>query len=282
LTIQGQAIQAACSSASMLLPIEIAFLARHGIEPDTLDRAALIARSVGVSADEALLKTGLVEEERVYRALARELGLPFLQGEFEVDAVARFPESILLGIAPLASPSSATRFCLAPSGDRLAWLLVERRRFEAGLAVVTPAALRRAVFRARARAIAEHAADGLGKAEPGLSCKAGLTVLQGLFAIVVVLIVALLAATGPGMSLTSFEILLGLTFLAMVRPRLAAPFERSAISAPRRPPRRNDRDLPVYTIIVPLYREARVLPRLIQALSALDYPGIRAQTPQAF
>jgi glycosyltransferase XagB len=35
----------------------------------------------------------------------------------------------------------------------------------------------------------------------------------------------------------------------------------------------DDRALPVYTILVPLYREARVMPRLVQALQALDYPG---------
>jgi hypothetical protein len=32
--------------------------------------------------------------------------------------------------------------------------------------------------------------------------------------------------------------------------------------------------LPTYTILVPLYREAKVLPRLVRAISALDYPGI--------
>jgi len=33
-----------------------------------------------------------------------------------------------------------------------------------------------------------------------------------------------------------------------------------------------DEDLPTYTLLIPLYREARVLPRLVQGLSALDYP----------
>ncbi|HTO39683.1 MAG TPA: glycosyltransferase [Rhizomicrobium sp.] len=38
------------------------------------------------------------------------------------------------------------------------------------------------------------------------------------------------------------------------------------------PPTIADADLPLYTILVPLYREADVLPRLVQALQALDYP----------
>ncbi|MFT8362737.1 MAG: glycosyltransferase family 2 protein [Sporolactobacillus sp.] len=34
----------------------------------------------------------------------------------------------------------------------------------------------------------------------------------------------------------------------------------------------NPRDLPMYTILVPMYRESAVLPRLIRHLNALDYP----------
>ena len=34
----------------------------------------------------------------------------------------------------------------------------------------------------------------------------------------------------------------------------------------------DDRDLPIYTVLVPLYREAEVLPTLVRAIDALDYP----------
>jgi len=35
------------------------------------------------------------------------------------------------------------------------------------------------------------------------------------------------------------------------------------------------RQWPVYTVLVPLYREANVVPQLAQAMRQLDYPGIR-------
>ncbi|MBR7508530.1 hypothetical protein KC216_21965, partial [Mycobacterium tuberculosis] len=38
------------------------------------------------------------------------------------------------------------------------------------------------------------------------------------------------------------------------------------------PPRMEDKDLPVYTVVVPLYREAVMVARLEAALRALDYP----------
>ena len=43
----------------------------------------------------------------------------------------------------------------------------------------------------------------------------------------------------------------------------------------------DEAQLPVYSILVPLYREAHMVSRLVAALKQLDYPGIMAQTPQA-
>jgi cellulose synthase/poly-beta-1,6-N-acetylglucosamine synthase-like glycosyltransferase len=40
-----------------------------------------------------------------------------------------------------------------------------------------------------------------------------------------------------------------------------------------RPPSTADSDLPRYTVLVPLYQEAHMLPRLVQSLAALDYPS---------
>lgn len=37
----------------------------------------------------------------------------------------------------------------------------------------------------------------------------------------------------------------------------------------------NDRDLPVYTILVPVYREANVLPEILSCLSNMDYPNTK-------
>jgi glycosyltransferase XagB len=61
---------------STALPVEIGFLADHGHPPEILHRAAILASLAGVTADEALLKQGLIGETEFYRALAAELGLP--------------------------------------------------------------------------------------------------------------------------------------------------------------------------------------------------------------
>lgn len=63
-------------------------------------------------------------------------------------------------------------------------------------------------------------------------------------------------------------------FLAMAALRIAA----LAIAAPVEPEAvapLAEADLPVYTVLVPLHREAAVVPDLLRALSALDYPAAK-------
>jgi hypothetical protein len=116
LTIQGQAT---CAHAGTSLPIEIGFLATQGVAPETLRQASHIAIATGVSADVAILKAGLIEEHAFYRALANEVGLPFLDGDFDLAATTQFPENITMGVAPLGPNDANARLALAPRGERL-------------------------------------------------------------------------------------------------------------------------------------------------------------------
>jgi hypothetical protein len=50
---------------------------------------------------------------------------------------------------------------------------------------------------------------------------------------------------------------------------------------PTRPANLSDRELPVYTVIVALYRETESVSALVASLRKLDYPGLMAQAPQA-
>jgi hypothetical protein len=60
--------------------------------------------------------------------------------------------------------------------------------------------------------------------------------------------------------------------------RRRGQFGSQAGAAKSQPCRRGS--LAPYSIVVALHREARVVPQLIAALNALDYPGIMAQLPQ--
>ncbi|WP_243375628.1 glycosyltransferase [Microvirga solisilvae] len=260
---------AEASQQSTALPIEIGFLAHQGYPPQVLRDAAMIAEISGVSADEALLKHGLVEEEVFYRALANELHLPFLSAP-RLAKGARYPESILTGVAPLARGST---FVTAPQGRMLAHLLRSRQPAR-NLAITAPSFLEKAVLSSQGRLIAHRAAFALSESAPGQSYHGGASIPQIAGACVIALLVSFFLVFSPSISLSFCALLLSPLFLCIVVLRLAA----SLVSNPLRPilhNRADDASLPVYTIIIALYRERRVVSRLIAALKRLDYPSAK-------
>lgn len=252
-------------------PVEIAFLKRHGIPRSVLDEAARLASAAGVGGDAALLRTGLIEERRYYRALADELDVPFIEG-FELHPAAPSGPAAAVEIAPLAAAGSA-RYVMAPTGTRLSWLLLARRRPPADLAVTTPTALREAVFALRGPAIADEAANGLVRAAPHLTIRGGPNRLQLTSAAAILGVCGGVVTQAWSVAATLLFVVSSAAFLAMVTLRLAAAQYRAPVEAPAGP-RWDDRDLPVYTVLVALHREARVLPQLLGALAALDYPAL--------
>jgi hypothetical protein len=247
------------------LPAEIGFLAQHGVPVGLLRHAAERAAALGVGAEAFVIKHGLIDETAFYRALADELRVPFLSRP-AVGAHASYPASILSGLAPLASPSP--RWVAAPEGLGLRALLMSRRAFGDGLAITTPQALATAVMAARGGSIADRAAHRLPDQAPLVSYRGQLTHAQAVTLVALFLVFLLALVDGGTFDLASLA--LGPLFLAMVGLRLAATLQPPG--AVHEPARAADGDLPVYTVIVALYREARVLPQLVAALQKIDYP----------
>jgi len=252
-----------------VLPTEIGFLAHHGHAPETLRQAAFLAHRAGVSADELVLKQGLIQEAEFYRALAAELQLPFMAAP-RLWRSALYPGSILAGLAPLADARAG--FVMAPRGASLAHLLKTRPRGRS-LAITTPSGLRDAVFRTQARLIAHRAASDLTERAPDLATGLGYGQIAVLFAIIT--LVSFGAPLAPGLTVAILAVALGPLFLGMIVLRLAAAILDNPIEPVAQPPRREDAALPVYTIIAALYREKRVAARLIDALARLDYPAAK-------
>jgi len=262
------------SSFGETLPADLAFLVRHGFDAATLEISAEYAAAWGVSGSEAALATGAVGAEDYHRALAAELALPFLEPGFEVHPLARYPHAILSGIAPLA-PGSIASFVLAPQGEIVADLLRRKTTLAPGLAITAPAPLREAVFRARGPAIAALASAQLARERPQHSFHAGPTWRQTLVILVIAVLVVLAALAGAHRALLACVALLGLPFLVLSASKIAAILHPAPLAMPPALPRIPDAELPVYTVLVPLHREEKVLPKLRDALGALDYPAAR-------
>jgi cellulose synthase/poly-beta-1,6-N-acetylglucosamine synthase-like glycosyltransferase len=98
--------------------------------------------------------------------------------------------------------------------------------------------------------------------------------------------IALIAGFGwfaPKATAIMLNILFGLCFLAIAALKGLSIFvglyrgETEYDRAFARQGERNDKDLPIYTILVPLFREAAVLPILTDSLRKLDYPTAKLQ-----
>ncbi len=253
------------------LAAEIAFLASQGVGLSPLLEAMRVAKRDGVSADAALLGEGLLPEEDYFHALARHLRVPYFCGELAIDDSVDPARVVASGIAPLAPNGLRLRAVVAPRGAAVRFLVAAAAagHLRGGFVISSPQRLG-ALVRAKAGArLSDTAACALERRDRALSAHSGLWRRQ-------IACVAALAAVGtalglavPGVSRAAISIPLWLTFAAwiVVRNLAAAAAGATRAFAPL-----GDEDLPVYSIVAPLYREARMVRKLVKALDAIDYP----------
>ena len=137
-----------------------------------------------------------------------------------------------------------------------------------------PASTRPDTTKQQADQLMHDAIYGLNERHQEQSARTGLTRNQSL-----VLWSALgVSIAGVAMNWIAFAIIINVmaltlaTLLLVLRIVLLDSHEDSGVIDPAQFPSLNDKDLPVYTLLIPLLREAEILPDLIQALNALDYP----------
>lgn len=247
------------------------------------DAARCIGRALeaNVAPLEQAVMDGLVSEEAGYRALADFLGLPFAAQPLKASPETPWPEAAINGVAPLAPNNRGWRFAIAPRGRVLKQCLGwDVRRPAGGVVVAAPSRLDQSVAEACALRAQLAAAHRLPDRSPSDSARDGPGArLMAWFVTATAVMLASLI-WDVRLTLTLLSLFVGALFLINVMLRLAATasdwppaHQHPMVSAAR---------LPIYTLLVPLYREANMAPRLATALCAIDYPGIMAQLPQAF
>ncbi|WP_442919164.1 glycosyltransferase family 2 protein [Methylobacterium sp. Leaf118] len=177
------------------------------------------------------------------------------------------------GAAPLA-PAASHRIVAAPRGAAVARLIEAAARLERPPAITTPTRLRAAVFARHGAAIVAEASDGLGAKRPEWSCRPGPQTLDLALAGLVLALV-LLVARLPTLTSLLLLALLQAGMLALLTVRLAAVGIAATERTKPRPELLPDAALPTYTVLVALYREAAVVPRLVRALGRIDYPAAK-------
>jgi cellulose synthase/poly-beta-1,6-N-acetylglucosamine synthase-like glycosyltransferase len=272
-------IVSAASASSEGLPSflrqEIDALGELGIGKPYIEAAAQRAIVNGTTIEQELIASGLIQEKTYYAALARALRLPFVE-TIEDGAVADKPSLDSQLIRPrmlrLTHSRNAPVTAIAPEAWRIGDLRLSIARLpglQNSLAIATPSTMRSAVWRAGSARRVRDTVAGLFESEPRFSARVVFHGNQGFYAGVAasVVIAGLLASRTTQLLLHVF---LSLLYLAALLLRAGAMMQRRrhrhlSMSS-------SSETLPVYTVMVALYREADVAGQLIATLKRLEWP----------
>ncbi len=258
-------------------------VARGMISTTQLADALEEGERVGARLGQVLTHGGVVREDDVLRVLSEHFGLPLIdltRHEPDREALALIPEAVQrqLRCVPLSTDGRTLHVAVA---DELDEETVTRLREHTVLRLrgylASPRALDDLLQRAHADEYVHEATSAMRERFPEECANRVLTNVQKAVAalLLVVIAVALVFATTTTLivltaassvfyvasSLYRFK----LTYSSLGhRNELEISDEDLAALDPR--------DLPVYTILVPLYREAAVVPELVASIEAIDYP----------
>jgi Glycosyl transferase family group 2 len=251
---------------------------RHRLPLATIAATERRARELGITADHVLLTSGLLDEETYVRILAHSLGLAFEPLDDKPRAQcplddARLIDARAAGLLPLATDDELT-LVIAPRGiaaRRLFTLVQASPNLRRRARLTTEQRLRRFVeSQDHGKALGERAAFGLRAATPEFSAAPQDHHRRWLMSGALAAAVLALAVTVPGLAIVVISVVLSAIFLAWTALRLLGVF--AAPLPPPALPRRPADSLPVCTIIVALYREAKAVRGLVASLDALDWP----------
>lgn len=161
---------------------------------------------------------------------------------------------------------------MPPDALRRGFADLDRR----SVAFVPQPAVRAAIYRHFETAFKTYAAEGLHRRDPSRSAKSPLPRWMIVGLAMAMLLVSSGLAVAFSETVRALSLLMAAIFLPIAGLRVAALWHFACNGSPdSRPiPRIPDEVLPVYTLLVPLLREAAVIGRLTEALKRLDYPAL--------
>lgn len=250
---------------------------RGQVNPDAIAAAERGSAATGVGADRILINAGAIDEETYLRRLSEWLGIMFdgldwtpreqcpLSDDRLIDAAAA-------GIVPI-SVAGKLAYVVAPRGlaaRRLIQIAKASPDAAKDIRLTSSERLRRFVFRHAGNAIGARATEALLKSQSTMSAAPPRWRNSAWLTLTIIVIACIALIAQPRAVLIAFELMLAVVFLAWIGLRLIG----TLIERPRPPARAPipDHRLPVYTVMIALYREASSVTPLLEALSRLNYP----------
>lgn len=251
-----------------------------GISKPLIAKMAQRAANNGTTVEAELLASGAVDEDAYFAGLARMYGLPFLAeidpallvDHIQSDTQLVEPRMLRLHHADRPPVMAVAAHILHMEG--LAKRFGRNGNSTGGLVVTTPSAIRRAIWKVGENRRVDRAVRGLFDHLQPLSARLVVTGDQGFIAGASLCLISLLLIYAPMLAVVLAHMMLSFFHTAALFLRIAAVSHGRHHARPR--PEISFEPaveaLPIYTVMVALYREAAVVPQLIAALDALDWP----------
>ncbi|MEV7971751.1 glycosyltransferase [Cellulomonas sp. NPDC089187] len=264
------------------------YLTERGlVDRQVLDSAAEVARRTGAQIGEVLVAIGAVDSATLTRALADLWDMPYVETArtatalTEADlAVADVQTVLSQGWLPLEQRPDGSRVVAvidepdehlydtvrAALGAEPFLVLADRWEFQQTVLDLYGAQLR------------DRASLGLWGRSPAQSARTVLVPWQRVVVIVALVAVALAVWASPRAMVVALSVLVGVAFLIGTGFKFwasisGARMERVARADPDALAVLREDELPRYTVLVPVYKEANIVANLIENLGALDYPA---------
>jgi cellulose synthase/poly-beta-1,6-N-acetylglucosamine synthase-like glycosyltransferase len=262
---------------------EGSLLLQMGIGKPSIVRAMQLAERHGTTVEAELLASGEIDETIYFEALAEKLGLEFMpvidpdrvHDLSALDGQIASPEMLRV-----YHPSRPAVTVIVPSLSRLAGIAARLKSTPLlcqALAVSTPSAVRQAVWKAGQLRRVSATTRALFEASPLHSARITFWGKQGFYVGIIVCALLAAAALLPLTSVIILHMVLTLFFFANFLVRLYA---LASASRRKRVAHVSGADaragpLPVYSVLVALYKEESVAAQLVGALDRLDWPRSR-------
>lgn len=260
------------------------------VDPHVFETSLARVNELDVPVDALLVQEGLMSETAYFQRLAEAVGVRYIDGAhvahlkpawseravLQKDFISAFSISTADGVAivPWGLGPTAVHGVLHSAHHVLANQLGNEHNLK--IVLTSPCVVKQAFLQQHQEKLVAHAADHLSVAEPQKSAKLGLYSWQKLVLIFSILGILISYQSYPFEVAFAVSVVFALFFFLLISLRLGACFMRGqllrAFNSGREHHPDNLQNLPVYTILVPLFKEAHMLPQLVEALNNLTYP----------
>jgi cellulose synthase/poly-beta-1,6-N-acetylglucosamine synthase-like glycosyltransferase len=259
-----------------------AYLTKHCILTDFEVKQALeSADESGEHILRVMMNEGMANPYTLYQAWAKYQKIPF------IDLLAEPCERTLLDakeaeryvslqLIPWKKEEGATFIAVCAITDEVQVWAKQRYGSAVRFVITSPVDIQQMVHRYFAPEGDEQAREALWQHQPYFSAKTLLNMAQFIGTVVLTFMLLGWIASDPLEALAGMFIAVNILYIAALAFKTLV-FVLGGVHAARlaleeEPLQASDSELPIYTILVPLFKEEKVLPKLVKAIKKLDYP----------